>query len=270
MSEGEIKNIVLLGSGNLAWHLGHQFKNSGLNVLQIYSRNSLTGESLAGELGVAFTNSHNDILKNADLHVIAVSDDSIANVLEQMIFSNQFVVHTAGSVSLDVFSEHVLNCGVLYPLQTFTKSKPVNFKRIPFLIEANDEDNLAKLHHLAHKMSSCIYHVNSEKRLKVHLAAVIASNFSNFFFKQAENILQQQDLSFDILEPLLRETLDKALELSPALAQTGPAVRGNKLVIEKHLTLLNDQPEIQELYRMVSESIRREKGDREIGRKEKG
>ena len=245
-----------MGAGNLAWHLGHHLVKAGIQVVQVYNRTPEPGELLAAELNSSFTDRLDCLTENADLYILAVSDDAICRVLDNGWFNRgHLVVHTSGSVAMDVFAGKAINYGILYPLQTFTKGKAVDFSQIPLFVEANNVENLNRIEHFAMKLSGSVYEVDSEKRMYLHLAAVIASNFSNHLFALTEKLMHEQNLSFDFLKPLIHETVAKAMVMSPLKAQTGPAIRGNTAVIEKHLALLEHHPEIRELYRVITESI---------------
>jgi predicted short-subunit dehydrogenase-like oxidoreductase (DUF2520 family) len=246
-----------MGAGNLAWHLGHRLSEAGIQIVQVYNRTPEPGELLAAELNTSFTSRLDYLKENADLYILAVSDDAIGRILDTRRFNRgQMVIHTAGSVAMDVFAGKAISYGVLYPLQTFTKGKSVDFNQIPFLIEANDSENLKRIEHLALMLSGSAYTIGSDKRMYVHLAAVIASNFSNHMLVITEKLLKERNLPFDMLKPLIRETVTKALFMSsPIQAQTGPAIRGNAEVIEKHLAILENHPEIRALYRVITESI---------------
>jgi predicted short-subunit dehydrogenase-like oxidoreductase (DUF2520 family) len=164
-------------------------------------------------------------------------------------------MHTAGSVPMDVFRDKATNYGVLYPLQTFTKSRSLDYSQIPFLTEANTPENLRMINHIATSVSKLVMEASSTQRLYLHLAAIFASNFSNHMYVLAEKLSNEYNMPFDLLKPLIAETTSKALGMSPQIAQTGPAVRGNTAVMERHLDLLKDRPKLQELYRMISGSI---------------
>jgi predicted short-subunit dehydrogenase-like oxidoreductase (DUF2520 family) len=244
-----------MGAGNVAWHMGHRFTDTGIQVKQVFSRIPGNGKLLAAELGTLFTNRLDHVAEDADLYLIAVTDDAISSLLRQMPFGKRLVAHMAGSVPIGIFEGKAKNYGVLYPLQTLTRGKPVDFGNIPFFVEANNERNLEMLRTLAGKLTGRVYTVDSEKRAYLHLAAVIASNFTNPMFAVTEKVLQERNLSFDLLKPLIEETIAKALFMSPLAAQTGPAARGNKEIIGKHMAMLDKHPEIKELYRVISESI---------------
>jgi predicted short-subunit dehydrogenase-like oxidoreductase (DUF2520 family) len=257
MWHSDIRTVVLLGAGNLAWHFGHWFESVGVKVVQVFSRTPKAGEGLAAELKTGYTNRLDLLVSDADLYLLAVTDDAIPSLVRQSVFGHRFVLHAAGSVPMEVFSEKLKNFGVLYPLQTFTHGKQLDFNEIPLFIEANNARNLEKLNVLAHKLSGRVYTVDSEKRAYLHLAAVIASNFTNHMFAVTDHLLKERNLSFELLKPLILETISKALQMPPLQAQTGPAVRGNLQVIEKHMAILDGHPEIKELYRVISESIMR-------------
>ena len=252
----DINKTVILGAGNVAWHLGHGLLKNGISVVQVYNRNPEHGRSLADSLKAKYIDSPDKLIKNAGLYVIAVSDDAIGSLAGQLAISEGgLLVHTAGGVEMDVLSGINESYGVLYPLQTFTKERPVDFSRIPLLIEANNPANLGKLKQLALILSQRVYEVSSEDRQILHLAAVIASNFSNHLMACADNILKHRKLSLELLEPLMLETVAKAFAVTPLKAQTGPAVRGNTKLMEKHIAMLRPYPEIKEIYRLISDNI---------------
>lgn len=248
--------MVLVGAGNVAWHLGHHLLDSGFNIIQVLNRSREAGARLALELQATYCADPDLMTHDADLYILAVSDDAIGEVLDRDKFKLRgLVAHTSGSVSMNVFDGRSINYGVIYPLQTFTRGKAVSFKDIPLFVEANQPENLAKLEFVASKLSGMVHRTDSATRLQLHLAAVIASNFSNHLFSIADELLQEKGLSFDMLKPLIGETLSKAMIMPPRDAQTGPAVRGSNAVIEKHLEMLLPHPDIREIYRLISERI---------------
>jgi predicted short-subunit dehydrogenase-like oxidoreductase (DUF2520 family) len=247
--------IVLIGAGNLATQLGIELIEKGHFVIQVYSRTANNARKLASILKCPFTDDLAEIDPSADLYIIAVADDAIESVLTNVIFGESLVVHTAGGVSIEIFKPHCRNYGVLYPLQTFSKEKRADFKEIPLLIEANTEANLEKLKFFAEGISERVRAVGSEKRLYVHLAAVFACNFVNHFYTISQMLLENENLDFDLLKPLIKETAKKAVSHSPITTQTGPAVRNDKTVMNKHLEMLSDYPEWERLYQLISENI---------------
>jgi predicted short-subunit dehydrogenase-like oxidoreductase (DUF2520 family) len=249
--------IALVGTGNVAWHLGHALSHNGISVIQVLGRNVLSSQELSDELQVKNSGLPKDLDPEADACLICISDDAIPQVLKKMKPGNCFFMHTAGSLPMHVFSGFSDNYGVLYPLQSLTKGRPVNFANIPLLIEANTQDNLLFIKKIADRISRRVVQADSEKRLFFHLAAVFANNFSNHMFALAEKLTLEHGLSFELLGPLIEETASRAKSVSPRKSQTGPALRGNLKILRKHLALLQDHPELQQLYRLISSSIRK-------------
>ncbi|GHT22268.1 hypothetical protein FACS189430_03780 [Bacteroidia bacterium] len=249
--------IVMIGAGNLATHLSKALQNSGNDVCQILSRTEKSAMRLAKTLKTVYTTASDRMVRDADLYIAAVSDDAIAEVISELPFTESLVVHTAGSISLDVFADKMRNYGVLYPLQSFSKDYQVNFSEIPIFLEANTAENLTTLRSIAGQLSAKVYELTSEKRLNLHLAAVFGANFVNSLYAVAAQIVQDAGLPFDVLAPLLQQTVDKAVASAhPAQVQTGPAARNNQRVMQKHIELLQTRPEWQQLYRQLSDCIR--------------
>jgi predicted short-subunit dehydrogenase-like oxidoreductase (DUF2520 family) len=249
----------MIGAGNLATHLSKALQDAGNDVCQIVSRTEKSAVELAEKRKSVYSTSIEGIVRDADLYVIAVSDDAIAEVVSRLPFTEALVVHTAGSVTMDVFAAKMHNYGVIYPLQSFSKNHPVNFSEIPIFLEANTSENLTTLHLIASQLSSKVSELSSEKRLVLHLAAVFGSNFVNSLYEIAAQITEKTGLEFDVLTPLLGETLRKAVASGhPAQVQTGPAKRNNQEVMQKHIELLHSHPEWRQLYSQLSDAIRRQ------------
>ncbi len=251
----DINRIVLIGSGNVATHLATALKDAGKEIVQIYSRTPANAKELAGKVNAGFTNNTEDIISEADLYVIAVSDDALTEVANNIDVDNNLIVHTSGSAPMNILKGCSENYGVIYPLQTFSKSKKVDFSKIPVCIEANNIENTERLKSLALSLTDKIYFVDSEKRKTLHLAAVFASNFPNFMYSVAQKIVMENGLDFDILKPLITETAEKVQQISPTNAQTGPAKRGDDKIMKLHLQMLEEYPDFQEFYRVLSEGI---------------
>ena len=245
--------IVLLGFGNVSFHLINAFNKLNKNtVIQIYNRNNI---SLNSELNhIPFTTDLSKI-KDADIYIIAIPDDSITSFSEILPLKNKLVVHTSGSVSMDALSERNRK-GVFYPLQTFSKNRDVDFNNIPICIEATEPRDLKLLMNLGKSLSEKVVEVNSEERSKLHLAAVFVNNFVNHLYAIGDDILSKNELSFDLLHPLIEETANKIKTLAPSKVQTGPARRGDQKTIEKHLHLLKEGPK-SDLYQQLTASIRK-------------
>ncbi len=225
-------SVLLVGKGNVATHLYTAFlKADGISVKQISSRKL-------------------ENVTPADVTIIAVSDDVIAEVSSKI--KNTFVVHTSGSVSLNDLKNNS-NKGVFYMLQTFSKDKEVDFSEIPFCLEATNEKEYQLLERLAKSIGIKIYTINSEQRKTLHVAAVFVNNFTNHLFKIGNDICKENNIPFEILQPLIKETFLKIQSLSPEKAQTGPAIRKDKKTIKNHLNLLNTGQ--QEIYNILTKSI---------------
>ena len=249
-------DIVLIGSGNVATHLGGALAGAGHRIVQVYSRTAAHATALAGTLGAGATTDPTTIDIHADVYILAVKDDAIAAVAAQLPAGLKgTVVHTAGSVGMDVLNGHAEACGVLYPLQTFSKAKPVDFSVIPVAVEASDDTALAGLETLAGSVSGRVFRCDSRQRLSLHVAAVFACNFTNHFYAIAADMLGEHGLDFDLIRPLIFETAQKVMEHRPADVQTGPAVRHDVRTMEKHLELLRDHPALAGLYELISRRI---------------
>jgi len=248
--------IALVGTGNVAWHLGMAFTGNGVRITQVIGRTAETALKLAGELDALGTDNVLDLHEDTDVCFLCVSDDALPKVLDTSFPAGCTLVHTAGSVPMNLLHGHAACFGVFYPLQTLTRGVQVDFATIPLLVEGDSIETLHNIKELAAIISNRVYAVDSGERLFLHLAAVFASNFTNHMYVLAEKLLNENGQSFDLLKPLVEETTRKAMGMSPLLAQTGPAVRSNTVVIGKHLEILADHPDMQEIYRIISENIR--------------
>lgn len=255
MSIKEIKNIVIIGTGNVGTHLAEAFVNAGCSVKQIVGRNYVVAEKLASSVNASFVTDFAAIEKGHDMYVLALAEKAMEEVLPQLNLDKEFLVHTSGSLSLEILYPYSENTGVFYPLQTFTHGRDVNFREIPILLEANRINNEQQLFELATKLTEQVEHANSEQRLALHIAAVFACNFSNHMFSLARQLANKYKIDFDLLIPLIKETAAKSISMGPEKAQTGPARRKDQKVILKHLELLSDSPRLQDLYARITESI---------------
>ncbi len=246
--------IVFLGAGNLAQHLSKALQNAGHDIVQIYSRTLKSANELANKLNSKATNDISRIIETADLYIVAVSDDAIQQVIDKLNITDKNVVHTAGSIPMDIL-QSANNYGVFYPLQTFSKNSVLDFTDIPVCVESNNESFKETLLDLARQISGSVWSINSEERKYLHLAAVFVCNFVNHLYSLAEELINEKELDFTILHPLIKETVNKAVAISPKLAQTGPALRNDKKTIEKHTNLLISQPGLQKIYKIISDSI---------------
>jgi predicted short-subunit dehydrogenase-like oxidoreductase (DUF2520 family) len=247
--------IVLFGTGNLATRLGIALSTTDVEIAQVYGRTESKASNLAAILGCSFTSSGRNIVKDADLYLLAVSDDAIMEVLENVPLENRLVAHTSGSVAMETLVSSSKNYGVFYPLQTLSAQKEIDFKTIPICIEANNEVNLGKLRKLAEKISDSVVKIDSVQRRQLHLAAVFVCNFVNHFYSIGEKLVEEHGMDFLLLKPLILETALKATQFSPRTVQTGPAIRNNTGIMDLHLKMLEQHPDWQRIYEMVSRNI---------------
>lgn len=247
-------DVVCIGSGNVATHLAKALFDAGFTIKQVMSRTLFNAETLARQVNATWTNRTEEIAA-ADIYFYSVSDSALEETIRRNPQQNGLHVHTAGSMPLSLFDGQKQHYGVLYPLQTFSKEKQLDFSVIPLFVEANDADSLAILKEIAGKLSRKVYEAGSEQRQQLHLAAVFSCNFANHLFTIADALLQETGLPFEVLRPLIQETIDKTATLPPFKAQTGPAVRNDTNVMEKHRSQLAAHPQWQEIYRLISKGI---------------
>ena len=243
--------VSLIGSGNVAQHLLKAFvKTTDIEMVQVLARTKSELVSLIDEEKIV---SDYTALLPTDVIIIAVSDTAIAKVSSQIVLKNTIVVHTSGSISMETL-ETKNDKGVFYPLQTFSKSKDLDFSEIPIGIEAEDKETLAVLEQLAKLLTNQVQVINSEQRKALHVAAVFVCNFTNHLYKIGSDICDENNLSFDLLHPLIVETATKILTLSPTEAQTGPAKREDTVTINAHLNFLKKDTQ-KEIYKLLTQSI---------------
>ena len=246
-----MKNIILIGSGNVATNLGVTLKKRGYNIIQVWSNKFENAKILANKID---SNPVDNLakLKQADLYIISTKDESFDKLINQL--NNKSVVHTSGSIEIKAFKNKFKNYGVLYPLQTFNKNKIINFSDIPICIEANNKKFHKNLKNICKKISNRVVEINSEQRKALHIAAVFACNFSNHMLTISESLLKNSGLNFTILNPLIRETFEKILTESPKNIQTGPAKRKDITIIKNHISNISDT-KLKKIYKLVSQSI---------------
>lgn len=246
---------VFVGAGNLATNLGMSLIAKGADVVQVYSRTEASASALSEKLKCTHTTDIDEIIKDADIYFISVKDSVLESLASRLLPGREgcLFVHTSGSMPMSAIP--FTRRGVFYPMQTFSKSKIVDFSNIPIFIEAADSEDLSKLDALAHKLSSSVYVLDSSRRRYLHLSAVFCCNFVNHCYAISEDILKSCGVPFDMMIPLIDETSAKVHIISPKKAQTGPAVRYDENVIAKHLDLLCDKPVFQDIYRIMSDSI---------------
>ncbi|SEN95504.1 Predicted oxidoreductase, contains short-chain dehydrogenase (SDR) and DUF2520 domains [bacterium A37T11] len=248
--------VVMVGSGNLATHLGYVISRAGFLFDQIYSRTEEHAQMLADNLGAkkAITDL-DEIIRDADFYIIAVKDDAIAEVATALKKVSGVVLHTSGSTDISVLSGSQGGYGVLYPLQTFSKEVPVDFTKIPLIMEFSEANTKTKVMNLVVKISPLIYEYNSLQRRCLHLGAVLSCNFTNYLYTIAHQFLGEKEVDFNLLRPLIAETAQKVQEHNPADVQTGPAMRADENIVKEHLELLEVHPDWKVLYRLLSQGI---------------
>ena len=247
-------NIVFIGAGNLATQLAQELKKQSYNILQVYSRTSESAKTLANKIGAEYTTDLKTITNTADLYIFSVKDSSLPDLIPQIKPNNGIWIHTAGSIDMNIFKRNSNRYGVIYPFQTFSKNRNISFKEIPIYIEADSESTLKDLEKISCTLSDKVTHLSSDKRQYLHLTGVFACNFTNHMYTISEQILEDQGIPFESILPLIEETTLKIHSLKPKDAQTGPAIRYDENVINKHLSLIED-PDLKKIYQLLSQNI---------------
>ena len=243
--------IVILGTGNVAKHLFDAFiAQNTIEIVQVYGRNRRALDKFKARIDVTSDFSK---IKEADVYIMAISDDAIVDVSKKLPLQKGLVVHTSGSIPMTSLSNNTRR-GAFYPLQTFSANRKVVFKEVPMCIEAENRVDYDLLHELASNISNAVIQIDSDQRKSLHLAAVFANNFSNHMYLKAQEVCEQNSIPFDILRPLIKETAAKIQDLPPLDAQTGPAKRNNLGTIEKHLAQLENENQ-KKIYSLLSKSI---------------
>lgn len=247
--------LVMIGSGNVATVLGRRIRLAGHTVLQVVSRQPENAARLAGELGSAFTDKWQEIDKQADLYLVALSDTALSDFARRgPALDNRLVAHTAGAVSKDLLETITRRPAVLYPLQSLRKEIEF-YPEIPLLIDAQTPADKELLTAFARTISGVVREADDETRIKLHLAAVLVNNFGNHLFRLAEDYCRQEKVDFRLLLPVIRETADRLTRFSPGEVQTGPAIRKDRATIEKHLSMLGKYLDTSELYELFTKQI---------------
>ena len=244
--------VVLIGSGNVATSLALAL-NGKCHLVQVYSRSMASAEALASRVGAQATNDLNQIVTDADIYVISVVDDAITRVLETCPARGGLWVHTSGSTSIDVFKGKRTRYGVLYPMQSFSKSCPARMHEVHIFIEGCDSCATQEVKDLAMLLTNNVHEITSRERERLHVAAVFACNFANHMFTLSSEVLDEAGIPFDAMLPLIKTTIAKLDNLTPTQSQTGPAARGDVNVIERHLQSLSGDK--HDIYRLLSQSI---------------
>ncbi len=249
--------IVMIGAGNLATNLGKALQNAGHDIVQVYSRTWEHAQQLATIIGGAATDDLDSIVDTADVYIFSLKDSALCDVLSKVTKgkAEKLMIHTAGSMPMSCFEGMAVHYGVLYPMQTFSKKREVDFRSIPCFIEGNDGLAKQNIRALAESISGRVYEMSSDNRRFLHLAAVWACNFTNHCYEVSAEILRKHDVPFDVMLPLIDETAAKVHDMEPIDAQTGPAVRFDDNVIRAQAALMRDNPILKDLYERMSMSI---------------
>lgn len=269
--------IVLIGAGNLATHLGKALHAAGHDMLQVFSRTMQSAETLASLLDAEPLTDIAQVRDEADVYIFSVKDSALLQLVAQLCRHEadglgedgavnalrkakkgeheRVFLHTAGSMPLSVFKGMAQHYGVLYPMQTFSKQREVDFSIIPCFVEANDEFAQKQIEGMAREISGRVYQLSSEDRKYLHLSAVFACNFANHCYAISQELLEEHGIPFDVMLPLINETAAKVHEMKPKDAQTGPAVRYDENVIGKQSKLLENHPHFKKVYDSMSKSI---------------
>lgn len=243
-------DIVILGSGNIAFHLAAAFTENGVKIRQVFGRNEMDLSSVSEKTGIPVSTYK---LEDADLYIIAVNDEAISDVSAKIIKEDCLVAHTAGSVSRETLNGSYRK-SVFYPLQTFSKKIEMDYSEIPFFVDAENENDLKTLKNLAQKISGKVLEATDEKRKYIHLTAVFACNFVNHLYARAKEISDEQNIPFEFFLPLINETTKKINFIDPKDAQTGPAVRNDAKILQLQKKLITG--EHLKIYETLSESIK--------------
>lgn len=251
--------IVMIGAGNVGTNLGRALQAAGHDIIQVYSRTQESAQTLAMKIGGAATTDLSSLSKDADLYVLAIKDSVLCDVIPQVCKGREqkVFVHTAGSMPMESFKGMALHYGVFYPMQTFSKEREVDFHEVPCFVEANDDYAAKVIAGMSEGLTDKVYPLSSADRKYLHLSAVFACNFVNHCYAMAGDILQKRGIPFDVLLPLIDETALKVHFMSPAQAQTGPAMRYDENVIRAQSMMLRDNPLLKDIYERMSISIHR-------------
>lgn len=250
-------SFSIIGSGNLAWHFSQALVQAGHEVISIYSRNENTARELASEIKASVQSDLDFSSSKAQIFILAVPENAISEVLSAILLPpDGILLSVSGTFPLKNLISVQKNSAVCYPLQTFSKSRKIDFNEVPLLIEAPEPNILEIVINIAYSLTDKVYVVDSAKREKIHLAAVFASNFTNYLLYISKNLLEKEWVDFNIVQPLVSETIQKAFSLGPKEGQTGPAVRGDYKTWQRHLQLLNDEENLKNIYNQLSLQIK--------------
>ena len=261
MGEAAPQRVVVLGAGRVATHLAPALVRVGYSLSQVWSRTEESARQVAEPLGVPYTADLDSVVTDADIYIVSVADKALPEVAERLCQrANRMALflHTAGSIGIEVWQQcGVKHYGILYPLQTFSKERVVDMREVSLFVEASSEEALARTEALARSLSDKVFRADSRRRAQLHIAAVFACNFANAMYDAAYRLLAEEGIPFEVLLPLIDETAAKVHTLTPREAQTGPAVRGDREVMQRHLEALAGDEQLREIYPLISDYINR-------------
>lgn len=253
--------MVVLGAGRVATHIVPALVHAGYRVDQVCSRTEASARAVAAPLGIPYTVGFDSLVTDADVYIVCVTDSALPEVaarIVERVGTKALFLHTAGCVSMELWREAgAVRYGILYPLQTFSKKRRVDMCEVSLFVEASDEEAMREIEDLAYRLSGRVYRADSQRRARLHIAAVFACNFANAMYGAAHRLLAEEGVPFDVLLPLIDETAAKVHTLAPREAQTGPAVRGDGEVMRQHLEALSRDEELYKIYEQVSNYINR-------------
>jgi predicted short-subunit dehydrogenase-like oxidoreductase (DUF2520 family) len=249
---------AMLGSGKVATAMGlHLAKN--IEFVEVFSPNSNNATTLANKLNADVCSKLEELTSQADVYILAVKDDALEALAQKLRLRNKLVVHTSGSAKMEILNPISNSIGVLYPLQSIPSNFDTNkWSAVNLCIEASDEQSLLTLKEIANLLSPNLHIINSTQRLNLHLAAVFANNFVNHLLHITQNLVCENKVDSALLNTLIRETIENAIQFGAEKCQTGPAIRKDKKTLEKHLQLLDNKPLEKEIYALLSQSIQKD------------
>lgn len=250
--------ITLIGAGNVGTHLAKRLSETGYRLTQVFSRDRAKAQALADTVGAVAINQFSEIFPHTGLYLLAVRDDVIAETARRLLeagVSEGLFAHTSGATPASILQPYAKRFGIFYPLQTFSPQRMPDFSEIPVCIQASTPEDEILLKSMAERIGKQAVSMGEQKRIALHVAAVFVNNFSNYLYRTGQRILEQENLDFELLLPLIRETAEKVRHLPPEAAQTGPAVRGDEQTITRHLEYLRGMPEESKLYEMFTKLI---------------
>lgn len=247
--------VAIIGGGNVAQHLIKQVTGAGHKLVQIYNRTLSSISQTDTGLEAEKTNNIHELTQDADIYIVCVKDYAIELVAKDIKLKDKLIIHTSGATSMDKLKSCSSQYGIFYPLQSFSKNLHIDFKSIPIIIEANNAEGRSKLELFSKSISDHVVYLNESQRIPIHIGGVFVNNFVNKLFSLTDTYLSTQQLSFDLLKPLILQTIEKLNYGSPSEMQTGPAMRGDKETIQMHINKLENNKEMQEIYKIMTDSI---------------